>query len=126
MLNTYAIAWLPMVLFALLNGAARDKLYGPLMSELRAHQLSCFTAVLLFGLNTLLLEDLWPLNSSGEALWAGMIWVAQTLVFELGLVLFVQTNSLERVLQDYNLMAGRLWLLVLVIIGILPWAVFTY
>lgn len=126
MLLKYAIAWLPMVILAMLNGAARDRLYGSLIPELRAHQLSCVTAILLFGLYTLLLEDIWPLSSSNEALWIGLVWVAQTMLFEFGMVLFIQRNSLDNVLADYNLLAGRLWVLVLIAMGLLPWAVFSF
>ena len=37
---TYTVAWLGLMLLAILNGILRERAYAPLMSELTAHQLS--------------------------------------------------------------------------------------
>ena len=45
----YVLAWIPMVVIAIINGAFREGWYGKHMSELQAHQISTATGVLLFG-----------------------------------------------------------------------------
>lgn len=48
MLRIYTLAWFPMVLIAVANGSLRQFGYAPYLSELAAHQISCFTAVIFF------------------------------------------------------------------------------
>lgn len=63
MILKYSIAWIPMVFLAIGNGILRELSYGRLMPELRAHQLSAFTGILLFGAYTWILSLKWPLQS---------------------------------------------------------------
>jgi hypothetical protein len=49
MIIKYILLWLPMVLIAIFNGLLRESVYGPFMSELRAHQVSTLTAIIFFG-----------------------------------------------------------------------------
>ena len=46
----YLLLWIPMVFIAIANGVVREAWYGRHLSELRAHQLSTLTGVVLFGL----------------------------------------------------------------------------
>ncbi len=57
-----------MVLIAIVNGALREAWYGKQLSELRAHQVSTASGVLLFGLYIWILLHLWKPVSSGQAL----------------------------------------------------------
>lgn len=43
----------------------------------------------------------------------GLMWTAMTLCFEFGFFHFVARVPWEKLLADYNIVAGRLWLLVL-------------
>jgi hypothetical protein len=45
----YLLAWIPMVLIAIANGALRQAWYGKHLGELQAHQVSTVSGVLLFG-----------------------------------------------------------------------------
>ena len=44
-LALYALAWLPMVPIAILNGVLRQGWYGQYLAELTAHQVSTATAL---------------------------------------------------------------------------------
>ena len=45
----WALAWIPMILIAIANGALRELWYGKHIPELKAHQISTLTEILLFG-----------------------------------------------------------------------------
>ncbi len=117
----YALAWVPMVIIAVANGAARDLVYGKRLSELRAHQVSTVTGIVLFGLYIFALTRYWKIESSGQALSIGFIWLLLTLAFEFLFGRFVAGRSWERLLHDYNLFAGRIWILIPVWIAVAPY-----
>jgi hypothetical protein len=116
----HALAWLPMVPLAILNAAAREKLYGPHMRELRAHQLSTVTAIALFAVYIGLLARWTPLPTLTHAIAVGVLWVLFTMLFEFGFGHFIAKQPWSRMLHDYNLAAGRVWLLLLLWLGAAP------
>jgi len=121
MILRYLLAWLPMVLIAILNGVLRQAWYAKYMSELRAHQLSTLTGILLFGIYIWSLTRLWKLESSGQALAIGFIWLGLTVVFEFTFGHFVAGHPWRRLLQDYDLLTGRVWVLVLIWVTLAPY-----
>ncbi len=126
MLINYTLAWLPMVLIAILNGVLRQAWYAKFMSELRAHQISTFTGILLFGIYIWGLTRIWKLDSTGQALTIGVIWLGLTVAFEFLFGHFVAGHPWRRLLQDYNIFAGRLWILILIWITIAPYLFFEW
>jgi hypothetical protein len=124
MILRYTLAWIPMVLIAIINGALRELTYGKVLPELRAHQISCGTGVLLFGFYTWLLSLKWPLESMTQAITVGLIWLTLTVAFEFLFGHYVGHHPWSRLLADYNLLAGRLWILVLLAVATLPLTVF--
>lgn len=125
MLIEYALLWLPMVFIAIFNGVIREKVYGPHLSERSAHQLSSLIGVSLFVVYTYVVEGFWPLPSAEAALQAGALWLVLTVIFEFGMVCFLMKRPLKDALADYNLLAGRVWVLVLAAVFLLPWAVYS-
>jgi hypothetical protein len=115
--------WIPMIALGILNGALRELTYGRHVGELGAHQLSCLVGVLLFGVYAWLVPGRRPLERDGQALAVGLAWVALTVAFEFLFGRLVAGHSWERLVADYDLGAGRLWALVLVALGALPWLV---
>ena len=113
-----------MVFLAILNGIFRESVLAERLSDLRAHQLSCLTGLLLFFAYTWLLSLRWPLESASQALIIGVIWLVLTVAFEFSFGHYVAHHSWGRLFQDYNLMAGRLWVLVLLGVAFLPLIVF--
>lgn len=124
MLFRYALAWLLLMAAAIANGVLRQYGYGPFLSELHAHQLSSVTGIALFWLLTWWLHRIWPLASARQAWQVGVMWLVMTLCFEFLFGHFVAGHSWSRLLADYDLLAGRLWVLVLLAVLIAPWLMF--
>lgn len=118
----YTIAWLPMVVIAIVNGAMREAGYKKFLGELRAHQVSTVTGIALFGLYIWALSLWWKIESPAQAVTIGLIWLVLTVAFEFGFGHFVMGHSWSRLLHDYNLLKGRLWVLVLLWVAIAPYA----
>jgi hypothetical protein len=117
----YMLAWLPMVLIAVANGALRETWYGKHLSELRAHQLSTVTAVLLFGGYIGALLRVWRPESPGQALAIGSSWLGLTVAFEFLFGHYVAGHPWGKLFHDYNLVEGRVWIVVLVWITVAPY-----
>lgn len=113
--------WLALMSLGIANGVLRESTYGRLMPELRAHQLSTVTLMLLSAVAVWLLAQSWrPPDTPGQAVLIGGSWLLLTLAFEFLFGRYVAGHSWQRLLQDYNLAAGRVWPLFLVWIALLP------
>ncbi len=117
----YTYAWIGLVIIAILNGAIREKWYRTYMSELTAHQLSTFVGILLFSVYIWILTGIWRIQSSGQALAIGGVWVALTIAFEFIFGHYVMKHSWSDLFHNYNLLKGRVWVLVLVWTAIAPY-----
>ena len=116
----YILAWVPMVGIAILNGVMRETFFAGHMDALSAHQLSTLSAVILFGLYILGLVRLFPPASARQALQVGLIWLGMTIAFEFLFGHFVMGHPWHRLFYDYNIFAGRTWILFLIWITIAP------
>jgi hypothetical protein len=121
MVLRYTLAWVPMVFIAIGNAIVREEGYGRLMGELQSHQVSTVTAILLFGAYTWALTRRWRVESSRQAIVIGLIWLGLTVAFEFLFGHYVMGNPWERLLNDYNLLAGRVWVFVLIWITVAPY-----
>jgi len=110
-----------MVFIAIANGALREGCYGEHLSELRAHQVSTVTGILLFGVYIWVLLRLWKPESAGQALTIGLMWLGMTVAFEFLFGHYVAKRPWSDLLHDYNLLAGRVWVVVLVWVTIAPY-----
>lgn len=119
----YFLAWFPMLLLAVINGIARDLGYKPYLGELAAHQLSTFTLLTLFAIYIYYVVKIFPPASGIEALCLGLTWTAMTLIFEFGFGRY-RGNSWEHMLADYNLLKGRLWVLIPIWVCYAPYLFF--
>jgi hypothetical protein len=117
----YLLAWLALLVIAVANGALRQFTFGKHMSELRAHQLSTFIGAVLIGVLIWLLVRKWPPSSGRQALLVGLMWLVLTVAFEFFMGLVLAGRPLSQVLHDYNLFAGRVWVLFLVWLAAAPW-----
>jgi len=117
----YLLAWVPMVLIAIANAAVREAWYGKHLKELRAHQISTATGVLLFGVYIWVLIHVWRPESPGQAFCVGLTWLGFTVAFEFLFGHFVAGHPWGRLFHDYNLFAGRVWVLVLIWIALAPY-----
>ncbi|MCC5940011.1 MAG: hypothetical protein JJU37_00570 [Balneolaceae bacterium] len=112
MLTKYTFAWFGMMVLAIINGSIRDFIYGPMISEQAAHQISTITLILLFAVWFRFLTLRWPIKSSKQAWKIGTIWLFLTLVFETSMGLFLTGQTLSDIIQQYNILTGNLWVLI--------------
>lgn len=117
----YLLAWVPMIAIGIANGVLREITYGKHLSELRAHQLSTLIGLLFFGSYIWGITRLWPLTSADQAIAIGLTWLGLTIAFEFGFGHFVAKHSWARLLNDYNLLAGRVWVIALIWIAAAPY-----
>ena len=120
MLLRYAAFWLVLAVLAIFNGIMREGTYGPYVPELAAHQISTLTAITLTGVAVWLFHRWQPTQSAREAWLIGAMWFVMTIAFEFGFGHFVAGHSWERLLADYNLLAGRVWPLFLAWVLLMP------
>ena len=117
----YVVAWLPLLLIAVLNGALRAAFYGRFFSELHAHQLATALGIILFGIYIRALIDFWRPDSARQALHIGLLWLAMTVAFEFLFMHYVAGHTWRALLQDYNIVAGRVWVVLLLWVTIAPY-----
>ena len=120
----YLLGWVGMVFVAIFNGILRGIAFEPYVGEQIAHLISCVTGVTLFLVVTWFYNKKWPIGSSEQALFIGIMWLILTPIFEFGFGLYVMGHPLDHLLNDYNLLAGRAWSLVLVAVFLLPTIVY--
>ena len=121
MLIRYLLCWFLLAIVAIANGVLREATYGKRVSELSAHQISTGTGILLTGLLVWVLSRLWPIDSSGQAWLIGSCWLLATIAFEFGFGHFIAGHTWSKLLADYNVLNGRLWLLFLIWIMVMPY-----
>jgi hypothetical protein len=61
------------------------------------------------------------MESSGQAIIIGFIWLGLTLAFELLFGHYFAGHPWARLLHDYNLLAGRVWIVIPLWIAIAPY-----
>ena len=120
MVLTYTIAWLPLVLIAILNGALRELGYKRFMKELHAHQISTLIGMVLVAIYVWIMGLIWPIESLTQAFQIGGIWLLLTILFEFGFGHFIMGHPWEKLFFDYNIFAGRVWLLFIVWTAVSP------
>lgn len=121
MLWRYLFMWFLLALVAIANGFMREAFFKDALGELHAHQLSTFTLIIFFGIMVWFISRVWPLRSAREASRVGSTWLALTLAFEFLFGHYVAGHAWEKLFADYNIFAGRLWLLVLIWTTIAPY-----
>jgi hypothetical protein len=123
-LGRYLLAWFPMILIAVANGALREAWLVPRLGEHAARQVSTLLLVALLAIYVGIVTRTWPILSAARAIAVGALWLALTLVFEFALGRFVSGLSWEQLFAEYNLAAGRLWALVPLWVAAAPYLFF--
>ena len=126
MLTTYLLFWFILMIIAILNGMFRVMTYGKFMPEIRAHQLSTLTGIVIVGFVVWKINQYYPINAGSEALKIGFIWLLMTILFEFGFGHFVMKRSWKVLLHDYRIDKGRLWVFFLIWIVVVPVFIYTY
>ena len=120
MLGRAAAIWFAIMVAAILNGAARDILLVPRLGDPIARAISCVTlAIVIVGVTWFTLRWI-GVGAVSEGWTIGGVWLCMTLLFEFGVGHYVFQTPWTTLLRDYNLLAGRLWILVLIATLIAP------
>ncbi len=116
----YFLAWFPMLVIAIANGALRQAIYAKRMPELRAHQLSTAIAAVIFGVYIWFVISAWPPVGLQQAVLVGLLWLVLTIAFEFFMGLVLARRPLSEVLRDYDVTRGRVWVFLLLWITLAP------
>ena len=113
MFSRAALVWFAIMIGAILNGAFRDIMLVPRLGDPVARAISCFTLAGIIVLVTWTSLQ-WIQPASVRDAWTvGELWLVMTLAFEFGAGHYLFGTPWAVLLAEYNVFAGRLWVLVL-------------
>jgi hypothetical protein len=118
----WTIAWLGGSALGIANGALRELFYKNSVGDLPAHYISTATLIVLLALYIWMLERRWPLPSQEETARVGLTWLILTASFDFGFGHFVAGKPWAVLAKDYDITAGRVWILILIWIAVAPTA----
>ncbi len=106
--------WFVFLVIAFGVGAVREGLLRPRIGEAKAHVIGTLIAVALMMLVIYaFVGQLHEIPSISDLILIGVIWLVMTVAFEFGFFHFVMGKPWEALLADYNVLRGRIWVLVL-------------
>lgn len=121
----YFLLWLPMIVLAFANAALREMVFIKYFDDLRAHQLSTITLIILCVIYVGIVFRYLKIQNSRQALLIGFVWMLLTVIFEFSLGL-IMNISWEEMIQNYHLMAGRIWMVFLIFLLFLPYGFYAW
>lgn len=116
-----AAVWLLLLFVAMVAATLRVKLLEPRVGEPAAHVLGSLLVAVVFAALILALAP-WvvPDLDARRLLVLGGGWTLATVGFEFGFGRLVMGHPWSRLLADYDLRRGRIWVLVLLVILVMP------
>jgi hypothetical protein len=114
------LVWLAVCVVAILNGGFREKVLKAKLGERPASVISPLL------LSAFILISAWTTigwiapSSFGDAWAVGLLWTALTLAFEFLVGHYVFGNPWEKLLSDYRVDKGRVWVMVPIILAFAP------
>jgi hypothetical protein len=101
-----------MLIAAILNAVIREKLLTPAFGDPVGRAISSLTLSVLIFLIVFFVIRWFPIRNTSGLWFLGIFWTALTITFEFSFGFF-RGLSWEAMLEDYNLLKGRRWVLVL-------------
>ena len=117
--------WFPLILIGMFNGAVRVFFLNQVFPELVAHQFSSFLMIVWIMLYLNVVYTKLGIERPLQAWTAGGIWMVLTVLFEFAFGYLIGT-SMDSMLADYNLLAGRFWAAVLATLLVGPFLWFKF
>jgi hypothetical protein len=108
------LVWFGLLAVAFANGAVRELAFIPLLGDGPAHAASVAMLSLAIVIVTWSTIAWIRPRSPADAWRIGLLWLALTLVFELLAGHYLFLTPWSRLLADYNLLRGRIWIVVLI------------
>lgn len=120
LLKRALLVWFVMLVAASMNGTLREAVLIPAMGETAGRVASTLMlSALILLLTWFTIRWIRP-RSSRDAWGIGALWVALTLAFEFLAGHYLFGNPWSELLEEYNIVRGRIWPLVLVTIAVAP------
>jgi hypothetical protein len=122
MLSRALAVWFGLLVMAFANGALREVVLAPAIGTAPAHVVS---SLLLSAAIVVLAWFTMPWigpDSIASASTVGGMWLVLTLAFEVLAGRYLFGHPWERIWADYNLLRGRIWILVLITVLLAPMA----
>jgi hypothetical protein len=116
-----SLAWLVLLAAMMGNGTLRVLVLQPAMGEAQARQAACLTGIALVLTVATLLRGWLGATGGSAQLAVGVCWLLLTVAFEFLFGHYVGGVSWEALWADYDLLRGRLWPLVLLVVLAAPW-----
>ena len=113
MLPRALLVWVALAAVAILNGMTRERLLTPRVGPYVGHVLSTVSLCALILLVAWLTLDWLAPRGRTQAWTIGATWLSLTLAFEFLAGHYAFGHPWSRLLADYNILRGRLWVLVL-------------
>lgn len=120
-LSKAVLYWFGIALLEMIHGIARAQFLAPRVGDFRSRQIAVFTGSLIIIIYTWTIFSRLGLESSSDALLVGMIWVTCMTLFEFSVGHYVFKFPWKWLLNDFNLLRGRLLALGMIVLGLAPW-----
>jgi hypothetical protein len=111
-MKRWLLAWVGASVLGVANGVGRETIYKDAVGDEAAHVISTGTLLALLAGYVWLLQQRWPLTDRREALSVGAAWAAMTVAFEFGFGHWVDGDSWPELLENYDVAAGKVWILI--------------
>lgn len=120
MVTKALVAWLGLLTLAILNGSFREAVIIPRVGTYAAHVASTIIlCLLILAFSNLTIGWIDPPGS--VAAWRiGALWLVLTVAFEFLAGHYLFGHSWNRIIADYNVFGGRVWVLVLLTTATAP------
>jgi hypothetical protein len=104
--------WFGAAAIAMVNGIARGLLYERRVGPMRAHYISTGSLLLFLSAYMSLLSKWCPIPSRGTAVRIGLGWTAMTVAFEFLLGRYIAHEPWAKLLEQYDVRRGYVWILI--------------
>ena len=105
--------WLIMLVCAVINGGIRDKLYAAHVGEYSAHVISTLILTSLVFVIASIFIKIKNITDTSILFQIGILWVLLTMSFEFLFFHYVAGAPWQKLIADYNIFKGRLFILLI-------------
>jgi peptidoglycan/LPS O-acetylase OafA/YrhL len=115
------VVWLVIVFAESVHGTLRQLFLAPLIGDFTARRIAFFVGLLLIFLIAFWFIRWIAARNAKQLFGVGLMWAILTLLFELGLGVFVLNYTGERLTEDYDVSRGGLMGFGLLFMVFAPW-----
>ncbi|MBK7383893.1 MAG: hypothetical protein IPI81_11280 [Flavobacteriales bacterium] len=115
------VFWFVLMVLAIVNGTVRVKFIIPAVGETLGLVISTLLLCALILFATGLGIGWIGATTTWQAWSVGLLWLGMTLAFEFGAGHYLFKKSWHELLLDYDLLKGRIWVLVPIVTLLAPW-----